>query len=277
MDIYYQNHAGEKIYLDRRPYRMLAVTTLFDSEWDYITKGYNFPRVVQFEKSMVIKSFDIVIDGATKEEYRNNADSFAKITERDIRELTPGKLYVGNTYLSCYFYKSQKKRRYVNTNKAAIQIGILSESGKWIYENKFQIRNAFESTMDQQYLDYPHGYNYDYANILSSRMIHNNSPGSSDFKMIVYGPCTDPVIAINDHVYQIYAEIMPQEYLVVDSVEKKIYKVKNNGMEINLFGSRNRDSYIFQKIAVGKNSVVWSGEYGFDLILYEERGEPKWI
>ena len=66
------------------------------------------------------------------------------------------------------------------------------------------------------------------------------------------------------------------EYLTIDSTTKKIFLTKNDGTIINQFNNRNRDSYIFEKIPAGSNVVTWNGDFAFDVILLEERSEPKW-
>ena len=74
----------------------------------------------------------------------------------------------------------------------------------------------------------------------------------------------------------IKAEVSSGEYLVIDSSEKTIMLVKGSGEKVNCFNKRSRDSYVFEKIPVGANTVSWEGEFGFDVTLLEERSEPKW-
>ena len=66
------------------------------------------------------------------------------------------------------------------------------------------------------------------------------------------------------------------EYLVINSLSKKIYKVKNDGEQVNQYNLQDRDWYVFQKVASGSHSVSWSGLFGFDITMYERRSEPKW-
>ena len=66
------------------------------------------------------------------------------------------------------------------------------------------------------------------------------------------------------------------EYLTIDSATKKIFLTAVDGTTANKFNNRNRDSYIFEKIQPGGNVVAWDGTFGFDVILLEERSEPKW-
>jgi hypothetical protein len=51
---------------------------------------------------------------------------------------------------------------------------------------------------------------------------------------------------------------------------------RNDGTTVNHFNDRNKASYIFEKIPPGNNAITWPGGFGFDVILMEERSEPKW-
>ena len=86
----------------------------------------------------------------------------------------------------------------------------------------------------------------------------------------------NPKIHIAGHTYEVNCEIGADEYLTIDSLDKTIVLKKNDGTTVNCFNLRNRDSYIFQTIPQGKNVVLWDNSFGFDVILFEERSEPKW-
>lgn len=276
MEIYYQNSTGEKVYFDRTPYKMLSETSLFDYEWEYQTQGYNFQRIVNFGKSMVTSSFDLVINGSTKEEYKQNLKNLLNIIEKDILHLTPGKLFIGNTYIRCYIYKNSKSGRYVNTKKSVVTLEIISETGSWIEESTTVIGKMTNGVYNQDFLDYPHEYPYDYTNSLTSQMVINEGYADSDFEMRIYGFCINPAVSIGNHTYRVYTQLDTGEHLIINSVDKVVRKVKNNGEVINQFYLRDRDFYIFEKIPAGRNPVVWSGEYGFDITLLMERSEPRW-
>ena len=125
--------------------------------------------------------------------------------------------------------------------------------------------------------DYPHGYAHDYANGAQNTILLNEGLVDADFEITIYGACANPMIVIGGHSYSVNTELLTGEYLKINSKEKKIYKVKTNGEVVNQFDFRNRDHYIFKKIGAGANNVAWSGIFGFDVTLLEERSEPKWI
>lgn len=58
--------------------------------------------------------------------------------------------------------------------------------------------------------------------------------------------------------------------------DRKIIKVKSDGTEENLFNSKNNESSIWEKIPAGLSIVSWNGAFGFDIILFNERGTPRW-
>lgn len=104
----------------------------------------------------------------------------------------------------------------------------------------------------------------------------NEAITDADFEMIVYGKCENPEIMIDGQKYIVHCQLGSGEYLVINSLTKKIYKVKNDGEKVNQYHLQDTDWYIFQKISSGKHTVSWSGLFGFDITLFERRSEPKW-
>jgi phage-related protein len=95
--------------------------------------------------------------------------------------------------------------------------------------------------------------------------------------MIIFGPCSAPTVYVSGHAYTVNCDAELGEYITIDSVEKTVTKTAIDGTTTNVFNLRGRESYIFEKIGAGANTVVWDGGYGVDIILMEERSEPKWI
>ncbi len=127
------------------------------------------------------------------------------------------------------------------------------------------------------FLDYPLDYLYDYTNDIRINSLTNDGYAASDFKLTIYGKCSDPLISIGDWNYGATdVDLSTGEKLIIDSVNKKVYKITVTGAIENLFSHRLKDFYAFQKIAVGQNIVGWNGAYEFDIELFEDRSEPKW-
>ena len=107
--------------------------------------------------------------------------------------------------------------------------------------------------------------------------MNNDHYGECDFKMIIYGPCTNPVIRINGHAYEVAAALYAGEYILIDSRDHTVYRYLIDGRKQNLFNQRNKESDLFQKVPAGRCAVLWNAAaFGFDLILFQERSEPAW-
>ena len=94
--------------------------------------------------------------------------------------------------------------------------------------------------------------------------------------MIIFGPCIDPRITINGHVYQVFDTVEKGEYITINSINMTIIKNRNNGTTANLWDYQAKEESVFSPIPGNVISVNWSGTFGFDLTLFEERSEPAW-
>lgn len=156
-----------------------------------------------------------------------------------------------------------------------ISLEISTDRPYWVRESKYTFQPQ-EASGSGNNMDYPHDYPFDYYNGMSSRILLNEAISDADFELTVYGPCENPEILIGSHKYHVNCQLETGEYLVINSLSKKIYKVKNDGEQVNQYNLQDRDWYVFQKVASGSHSVSWSGLFGFDITLYERRSEPKW-
>ena len=152
----------------------------------------------------------------------------------------------------------------------------------WITEQHFQFLKQSQGGETSPWLEYPFDYPYEYAKVRNMQYIQNDHYIASGFKMIIYGPCINPLIRIAGHVYELRTTLYEGEYAVIDSStryakDRKIIKVKSDGTTEDIFGTRNTESDIWKKIPAGRSIVSWSGAFGFDIILFNERGTPSWI
>ena len=67
------------------------------------------------------------------------------------------------------------------------------------------------------------------------------------------------------------------ERLEIDSRTETITKVMAFGEKVNAFHNREKGKTFFVRIPPGRQNVSWTGKFGWDLTIYEERSEPKWI
>lgn len=277
-DIYYvgaQNN--EKINFCQWPY-MVTGGDLFDGDYDFVEEN---ERIQEFEKKITEKSLKIDIN-AIGDEFRKAVDYLENVAEKDIIHVTPGKLYVGESYLKCWLTGTRKDRWLNDLDGITNELAVCSDYPYWINEEKFSFLKQSQSGVALPWLEYPYDYPYEYAKVRNMQYIHNSNYTYSGFRMIIYGPCINPLIRISGHIYELRTTLYEREYAIIDSStryskDRKIVKVKADGMQEDIFNSRNTESEIWQKIPPGRSIVSWSGTFGFDIILFNERGTPRWI
>ena len=106
-------------------------------------------------------------------------------------------------------------------------------------------------------------------------MIANRSEAAAPYKLIIYGPATNPVITIDGIQIGVNATIGADERVEISSVDKTV--ILKGAVDKNLFNARIKDTSMFEGIRSGDHPVMWSGAFNADLIMYEERSEPLWI
>ena len=197
--------------------------------------------------------------------------------------MQPGRLYVNDTYLSCYFFSSVYEEYedlfYITDRK----FKIVTEYPKWIAERYYQInrsismQNAVAGFMLTGSAVLNHSSAVDSKeDDTESAYVSNPLRIPCDFKIKINGPSEWPFLKIGDNVYNIDEEIPEGSYLEIDAIKKTCILYDNSGNSRNVFGYRNPDYYIFEKIKPGINSVEWSDSTLLEFTIYEERGEPLW-
>lgn len=225
------------------------------------------------------KQYDLTLDfRGNKEERATAAEEFLKITSRDVVNKKIGKLYFKDHYINCYIVSS----KYENAGRARVVrkvAGVYAPRPIWITEISQSFRKIVgDSGETGGFLDYEHDYNYDYTMPYGGDVIWNvDHYAPCEYEMVVYGPCVDPRVVINGHIYQVYATLDENDYLKINSRENTVVQYLANGTQRDLYDYRVKiTGSLFEPITPGNVRVVWSGEFGFDLTLFCERNEPRW-
>ena len=66
------------------------------------------------------------------------------------------------------------------------------------------------------------------------------------------------------------------EYIVLNSMDRTIYKVSSTGTVTNVFESQNRNYENFDRIPQGKHIISINGTFRMDITMYMKRSEPRW-
>ena len=89
--------------------------------------------------------------------------------------------------------------------------------------------------------------------------------GSNDYQMIVYGPCLNPRILINEQIIEVFVTLEKEEYMIIDSRDYTVQKYLVNGTVQNLFHDRALGKSIFEQLPSGL--LRSTGRGNSDLIL----------
>lgn len=260
MVVYYENSNGEKLNLMRSPYHVVEADW-YDADWEETTSGY--------EKTIAVDIF------GKQSEFVENMERLYRIIAVDSENGVCGRLYVNGAYLRCMAMKSKKSgwKGYVYSEA---EITLLAPSLEWIQEAKKSFYPQEEKTSIEG-LDFEFDFEFDFAeNKRGVEQWNVDHITSSDFKMIIFGPCINPRILINGYPYEVTATLEKQEYMVIDSIEQTVTKYMSNGTAANLFNERGFDHSVFERIPPGLLTVNWPGDFGFDMVLLLKRREAKW-
>lgn len=267
--IVYKNHLGEEIKFGEGGL-YLNNNDLHSYVWTYSSKNNH---IAYFQRTVQEKKLPVRVKCDSQEEGFALMNQLMEKADKDILAKEAGRIIAGDYYLDCYLYKNQKSKYDLQNGVFYADLSIVTDMPFWTKETS-QTFNTVSSS--GQNLDFPYDFPYDFASPSALNELINYGFSDSDFKMIIYGEVTDPTVTIGGHVYKVTGTVDEGEYLEIDSRQKTVTLVEDDGTRVNWFDKRNKASYIFQQIPAGSSSVLWSGDFVFSVILYEERSEPKW-
>lgn len=275
----YITGTGSEEYVLNQSYEiMIGSCNPHSSEWTYesVEKKYGV-KITSFGKDVLEIPITMKYRGTERQIYQNADDLFAA-AERDIINMNPGKLYIGEEYVTGYFvsHSSAQSSEFYGIQE---ELNFLAPYPFWIKEETKSFMPITEGSQTDEFLDYEYDYQYDYSVQSGGDVIWQvDHYAPCEFLMTIFGEAADPRITINGHPYQIYTTLLANEYLQIDSRRNAVTKFLANGTRQDLFDMRAKypNPSVFEPITPGNIAVSWPGSYGFDLTLYLERSEPRW-
>lgn len=270
-EFFYINSKNEKLDFTSFPYVAADISELLNYVHSYNSDRNKITEIYDTTKEV---PFSIHVHGDEENTYKKAINRFYEVVEYDVLNKKKGKLYLNGQYLSSNLISSKKEKWYKQSRYHLLNISVITEIPYWIKENVFTFSISETTSSDNK--EYAYKYAYRYANGLNNTYVINPHFTDSNFKLIIYGPVTNPMVVIGENPYLVYIVLEAGERLEIDSKAGTVHKIQNNGTVVNAFHNRQKKRTFFKKIASGRQSVSWTGNFSFDLIIYEERSEPKW-
>jgi hypothetical protein len=276
VEIYYLNSLSEKVSLSKKPYST-DKNSLYDLAFNLSVISSPLReggKVVQQKRSCKEKSLSLYVYGDTQEEHNAALNRLAEVTQADVELLTPGRLYIGEQYLSCYISESAKSVSKDWTTVTGVTLTILPENPFWCTERSFSLYYSGNTSGEEQ--SYPRRYNKRYAGGLGTTSLYNEGYSDCPMKITIYGPAENPKFYVDNSLVGLNVNILSGEYAVIDQRDKTVYKVLESGEKINIFGSRIKNGNTFKYAKPGTSVLSCLDSASLDVVLIIQRGEPLW-
>ena len=275
MKIEYVNSSGASIVLNSGHY-LVSGHDLRDFAWErkVTNRPSGFGGRVSFTRPVQEKTISIGIRG--RELFAQNAAALMALTETDILNNTPGRLYLGDQYLICYLAVASKINRYAEKSHwVSKDLTVLVVEPFWRTEKTYRfLSGAVEDVENAKRYDLR--YDYRYIASASSGSIINDHYAPSQMIITVYGAAENPSITVGGNIYSVQASVSTTQRIVIDQLQRKIESVSAAGDKTNLFDYRDKENDIFTPVPSGVQTVIYDGTFDFDITLIQQRSEPKW-
>ena len=203
-----------------------------------------------------------------------------RLFDADVAAGTPGVFDADGWTTRAYVVKAEPASITPNIIRQKLSLVLLDG----IWRKPGDVQHFWSDTLQPGLdLDYPHDYPHDYMPATRNAVASNPMPTAMPFKMVIYGPASNPQLTFGGNRYALDMEIPSGSFVTVTSIagRRTIVMTAENGDTTNVFDKGRRGTglnggeYIFQPIPPGDNAVQWQG-FGIDLTVYREESEPVW-
>lgn len=273
MIIRYVNSEGVEVILNKEPYKVLMSDL---TDYDNVEIESN-GKIAGFIKEITERKLNTDIISSSKETTQELCNKLNEVFEKDIYNNVAGKIYINDYYMRC-FIKSCKKSKRGNGVIRSYEYTLITDHPYWIKETTHQY--LAEPPEAVKYTDLETGimfpeFPFDFAPVRGEKILENPSFTDSNFIMTIYGFTESPQVSIAGHPYRVETTVYEGERLVIDSKKGTVKKIGRLGEVVDCYNARQKDYSVFKKISAGLNVFQWSGGFGIDITLFDERSEPK--
>lgn len=291
-DLIYKNNRGKEIVLTQFPY-WINIESLFDYKWSYATKQRRRGNIVAgFSKDIATQDFVLHFLSDTLEKRNTAIDAFNDAIEQDIFDGVKGTLLYGDWYTKCYIIGAKNEKWHYGNPVLKKTFTLVREQETWFREitkrsydrNSYPIYDigdrvkSFDFELTGAYETGGYDYNFDYIpDFKSFASLENPSVNDSDFILQLTGEAEQPMVQIGDNIYEFNMTVPTGATLAINSIDKTTTLTTAEGTQVNVFGARNPEYYIFERIPTGVLPIDWNGNWEWAITIFEERSEPRWL
>lgn len=252
---------------------------LLDYDWSYTERN---GRVVAFSKPIQEKTFPVGIFADTEGEGIALRNKIYEITDVDILARKPGALTINGWEMPCYIRASTASMYWMSGRVAEFELTVISERPNWTRPKTVNYTQRTGKDKGNGFLNYPYNYPYNYARAWSTQRADNAALMPCDFILRIYGYTDEPSVAIGDNTYEVDVVVPNGSRLEINSRAQTIELIDSVGRVTNVYdarrlGKKGSGHYIFEKVPVGRSTILWDNNFAFDLVLFEERSVPEWV
>ena len=272
--IIYRNHSGEEIrsaesgiYVNENDLR--------DHEWSHLESS---GKIVEFYRGIVKKTIPLIVIADSDAEGVRIKNELLSIAEKDVISVKPGKIIIGDFYMTGYITESKKSKYLYSNQYTEYNLKFVSDNPFWITESTNSFTTAGSTKSGYEFLGYPYDYDYDYApDFYPPEIINIDHYADCKFLLKIYGPAIEPSVTINGIERKVYVTLEEGQYLLIDARDKTVKRILIDGTALDAFDNRKKaGKSIFTPVIPGLNAITWNHNFGFDLTIFKERSEPEW-
>lgn len=204
---------------------------------------------------------------------RESANRLVNTLEKDSTKSIYGKFYINDWYIKVLYQGLTVVEEYADK----IKLELSFHAADTLFTNETEYQLTAKQNSSSETINFPLNFPFNFgADALSASSVVNDELLPADFVLRFNAPVSSVDITIGGNSYIVNSAINSGETFVLDTAEKEVYKDTALGKS-SLLGAASDDSYIFETISSGINSVVWSGDFNISLLLLSHRRTPPWI
>nr|DAL83300.1 MAG TPA: tail protein [Caudoviricetes sp.] len=232
-------------------------------------------RLTKFTKESTNYQLTLTLRGGL-DERKEMLNDLINSFEQDVISRTPGTICFGEYYTRCFIISSESKISEIRNCWSDCMVEVYCADSFWIKEKKISYP-IFTGAGNDNFLEFPYDFPFDYTSQQKGiSVLDNDHYADANFNMIIYGPVVDPIVNIGGYPYEVNTTVEANEYLVIDSTKNAVTRILTDETIVNEYNNRSFENSVFRPIPPGNHNVLWSGDFGWDIVLYQERSEPKW-